>query len=300
MQKTTLVVLAAGLGSRFKQGIKQLTPVGPGGELIFEYSIHDALEAGFTKVVFIIRRDLEREFQETVGVRVEKKCEVAYVFQELSALPEGFSVPEGRVKPWGTGHALLLCRDVVREPFVVINSDDYYGKEAFGKMHDYLLTLHDKPRHYCMAGFVLRNTLSEHGSVTRAICQVDAQNFLTDIRETYQIVPCPGGARSEATGETLDPDAYVSMNMWGLTPEFFDILREGFPMFLRSLRPEDLTKEYLLPGILGGMVRENRARIALLTSADKWFGVTYAEDRPGVQEAFAKMVRDGVYASPLD
>ncbi len=299
MQKTALVILAAGLGSRYGKGVKQLAPVGPSGELIFEYAVHDALEAGFQKVVFIIRRDLEKEFKETVGSRIEKKCEVAYVFQDLDALPDGFSVPEGRTKPWGTGHALLLCRGVVREPFVVINSDDYYGKEAFGKLHDYLLLPDRGPRDYCMAGFVLRNTLSRNGSVTRGLCFVDAENFLTDIRETYQIVSDSRGVFSEATGEGIDPDSFVSMNMWGLMPEFLELLWEGFPRFLRSLQPGELAKEYLLPGILGALVREGKARIALLPSEDRWVGVTYAKDRPEAEDAFAAMVREGVYPSPL-
>ncbi len=300
MQKTTLVILAAGLGSRFKNGIKQLAPVGPSGELIFEYSVYDALEAGFDKVVFLIRQDLEEEFREIVGRQIEKQCEVAYVYQELDMLPDGFSVPEGRVKPWGTGHALLQCRDVVCDPFVVINSDDYYGKEAFRKMHDYLLKMNHVTNGYCMAGFVLRNTLSRHGSVTRGLCRVDGEHFLTDIRETYRIVSCLDGICSEESGEWLDPDSYVSMNMWGLMPEFLDFLSEDFPRFLRSLKPEDLTKEYLLPSILGAMARDGRVKITLLTTDDKWLGVTYAEDQPEVQEAFAQLVQEGVYPSPLE
>ncbi len=299
MQKTTLVILAAGLGSRFTGGIKQLTPVGPNGEIIIDYSIYDALAAGFDKIVFIIRRGMEQAFRERIGHSIETRCEVVYVCQELSDLPEGFAVPAGREKPWGTGHALLLCRGVIGEPFAVINSDDYYGQEAFVKIHDYLETHAADSHHYCMPGFILANTLSDNGSVTRGICQVDAESFLTDIVETYQVVKTPEGIRSEASGQTLDPASYVSMNMWGLTPEFLDVLRDGFPRFLAGLRPGDMNAEYLLPTIIGDMVRTGEAKVALLSTGDPWFGVTYAEDRPQVQKAFAQMVRDGRYHSPL-
>ncbi len=299
MQKTALVILAAGIGSRFGKGVKQLTSVGPNGELIIDYSIHDALEAGFDQVVFIIRRDLEQDFKEIIGNRVEALCEVKYVFQELDDLPEGFTVPEGRKKPWGTGQALLMCRGVVDLPFVVINADDYYGKEAFVKTHDYLLEHASDQRCYCMAGFVLKNTLSENGGVTRGICKVDSDHRLTDIVETFNIVKCPEGAKSEFTGELIDPDAYVSMNFWGMTPEFLDILQDGFIRFLADRKPDDLKGEYLLPDIIGGMLRMRKVQVALLTTHDKWFGVTYAADRQKVQEAFAGLVERGVYASPL-
>ncbi len=299
MAETTLVILAAGLGTRFGEGIKQLTPVGPNGELIIDYSIHDALEAGFDKVVFIIRRDLEKEFRETIGARTEKRCSVEYVIQDLENLPKGFSVPEGRKKPWGTGQAVLLCRDVIHEPFAVINADDYYGKQAFVKIHDFLMEHVSERRRYCMAGFVLKNTLSDHGSVTRGVCSVNEGRFLTDIVETRGIVKCPEGAASELTGEHLDVESYVSMNMWGLTPEFLDVLQYGFSEFLSETAPEDLTAEYLLPNIIGGMLRAGRVEVSLLETTDRWFGVTYAADRQRVQDAFAKFVEDGVYPSPL-
>ncbi len=299
VQKTSLVILAAGLGTRFGQGIKQLTPVGPGGELIIDYSIHDALEAGFDKVIFIIRRDLEQDFKETIGARTEKHCEVEYVIQDLDALPEGFSVPEGRTKPWGTGHAVLLCRDVINEPFVVINADDYYGKQAFVNTHDFLVEHAADRRCYCMAGFVLKNTLSEHGSVTRGVCKVDSDGYLTDIVETYKIVKCPEGARSEEAETWIDPESYVSMNMWGLTPEFLDVLDYGFPEFLTELSPGDLKSEYLLPNIIAGMLRTGRVQVKLLETDDKWHGVTYTADREGVRKAFSKLTEDGVYPSPL-
>ncbi|MCC8141919.1 MAG: NTP transferase domain-containing protein [Lachnospiraceae bacterium] len=300
MQKTTLVILAAGIGSRFGQGIKQLTPVGPSGELIIDYSIHDALEAGFDKVVFIIRRDLEEDFKAVIGRRIEALCEVAYVYQELNDLPEGFTLPEGRTKPWGTGQAVLVCRGVVEEPFLVINADDYYGKEAFVKIFAFLTEHASDHFCYCMAGFVLKNTLSENGGVTRGVCKVDEDHFLTDIVETAKIVKCPEGAHSEDTGEWIDPNSFVSMNMWGLTPEFLDLLGDGFAQFLSNLKPEDQKKaEYLLPNIIGGLLKEGKAKVACLETDDKWFGVTYAEDRQSVQEAFAELVKKGVYTSPL-
>ncbi len=299
MQKTSLVILAAGLGVRFGEGIKQLSPVGPNGELIIDYSIHDALEAGFDKVVFIIRRSLEKDFRETIGARTEKLCETEYVFQELDAIPDSFSVPAGRTKPWGTGHAVLLCRDVIHEPFAVINADDYYGKQAFVKTHDYLVSHASDRRSYCMAGFVLKNTLSDNGSVTRGICKVNSKHFLTDVVETYKIVKSPEGARSEDSGEWIDPESYVSMNMWGLTPEFLNVLGYGFMEFLSELKDGDITSEFILPNIIAGMLRGGRVKVALLDTDDKWYGVTYAADRPAVQEAFAKLIADGVYPSPL-
>ena len=300
MQKTTLVIMAAGIGSRFGGGIKQLAPVGPNGEIIMDYSIHDALEAGFNKIVFIIRKDLEKDFREIIGNRIEKLCEVAYAFQELDCLPEGFAVPEGRVKPWGTGQAVLVCRDVLHEPFAVINADDYYGKQAFVEVHDYLVAHAGEQYQYCMAGFILKNTLSENGGVTRGICKIDEEHRLTDIVETSDIVRCPEGAMIETTKKPVDPDSYVSMNMWGLTPEFLDILDEGFRGFLEDLKPEDIKAEYLLPTIIGGLLEDGKIQVTLLETRDKWFGVTYAEDRQSVVESFARLIEEGVYTSPLN
>ncbi len=299
MQKTTLVIMAAGLGTRFGEGIKQLTPVGPNGEIIIDYSIHDALEAGFNKVVFIIRKDLEADFKEIIGRRVEALCEVEYAFQELDKLPAGFSCPTERKKPWGTGHAIMVCRDLVKEPFLVINADDYYGKEAFVKVHDYLVAHADQPSSYCMAGFLLKNTLSENGGVTRGVCSVDENGYLTDVNETKNIVKADGCAIAESTGKELALDTYVSMNMWGLMPQFLDVLEDGFAGFLQALSPEDVTAEYLLPAVVDGLVKEKKATVQVLETKDSWFGVTYAADRPGVQAAFAKLIADGVYTSPL-
>ena len=300
MQKTALVIMAAGIGSRFGGGIKQLAPVGPNGEIIMDYSIHDALEAGFNKVVFIIRKDLEKDFREVIGNRIEKLCEVEYAVQELTCLPEGFSVPEGRTKPWGTGQAVLVCRDLLQEPFAVINADDYYGKQAFVKVHDYLVAHAGEQYHYCMAGFILKNTLSENGGVTRGICKTDGESHLTEVVETSDIVKCPEGARIGSTGEAVDANAHVSMNMWGLTPEFLDILESGFRDFLKGLAPEDIKAEYLLPTIIGGLLQEKKVQVTLLETQDKWFGVTYAEDRQSVVDSFAELIREGVYTSPLN
>lgn len=301
MKKTTLVILAAGLGSRFGGGIKQLEPVGPGGEIIMEYSIHDALEAGFNKVVFIIRKDLEKDFKEVIGNRIEKLTEVAYAYQALEDLPEGFSVPEGRKKPWGTGQALLCCRGIVNEPFVVINADDYYGKEGFRNIHAYLTSEDRTDMDFCMTGFVLGNTLSANGGVTRGICQRDEDGYLTGVKETKNVVKTKEGAavETEAGLELLDPDGLVSMNMWGLTPEFIEVLAEGFPKFLANVQEGDLKAEYLLPTIIDQLIQEKRAKVAVLRSDDSWFGVTYKEDKPYVMAAFEKLIAEGVYKEKL-
>ena len=301
MQKTTLVIMAAGIGSRFGAGIKQLTPVGPSGEIIMDYSIHDALEAGFNKIVFIIRRDLEKDFREMIGNRIEKLCEVAYAFQELDQLPEGFSVPEGRTKPWGTGQAVLSCKGLIHEPFAVINADDYYGKQAFAVVHDFLVQHAGTQYEYCMAGFLLKNTLSENGGVTRGICQLDAQNYLTDVVETQNIIKGQDGKiHVQGSGEILAADIHVSMNMWGLTPEFLDVLESEFVQFLQNVKPGDIKAEYLLPTLIGQMLQEQKVKVSVLETADKWFGVTYAEDRQSVVDALRKLTEAGFYTSPLN
>lgn len=300
--KTALVIMAAGIGSRFGGGIKQLEPVGPNGEIIMDYSIFDAIEAGFNKIVFIIRKDIEADFREVIGDRIEKVCaqkgiSVEYAFQSLQAVPEGASVPEGRTKPWGTGQAVLSAREQVDCPFAVINADDYYGKEAFVKLHDFLCGSHE-PNTYCMAGFILKNTLSENGGVTRGICQVDAHGYLTDVVETSDIVKTAGGA--EAGGVSVDPNAYVSMNMWGLGPEFMDVLQAGFEEFFRTAAKENPMKaEFLLPIYIGKLLREDRVSVKVLETRDKWFGVTYREDKPAVVESFRQLIEAGVYRPGL-
>lgn len=304
MKKTSLVILAAGIGSRFGGGIKQLAPVGPSGEIIMDYSIHDAIEAGFDKVVFIIRKDIEDDFRRIIGDRIEKLIPVEYAFQDINDLPEGFSVPEGRTKPWGTGQAVLAARDVIDEPFVVINADDYYGKNGFVAMHEALTGEEkesDKEQIY-LAGFVLKNTLSDNGGVTRGICSQDEEGCLTGIQETKNIIRTESGAAA-MTGDGLvdiDPESLVSMNMWGLMPSFVDTLRSGFPDFLRNVKEGDIKAEYLLPIIIDGMLKEKKAEVHVLRTEDKWFGVTYREDKDVVREAFAELVKNGVYVSPLN
>lgn len=304
MKKTALVIMAAGLGSRFGEGIKQLAPVGPNGEIIMDYSIHDALEAGFNKVVFIIRKDLEDTFREVIGSRIEKITEVSYVFQELDDLPEGFVRPQERVKPWGTGQAVLCCKEVVKEPFAVINADDYYGKEAFVKVHDFLIQEHsqDEKMQLCMAGFILGNTLSDNGAVTRGVCEMGSQGELTKVTETHNIIKTEDGAgvlREDQTVEPVDTNHLVSMNMWGLNPEFMLELEQGFTEFLKNLGEDSLKKEYLLPEVVDQMIQKQKARVQVLKTRDTWFGVTYQEDKKTVQEAFAKLIETGVYKEKL-
>lgn len=302
--KTSLVIMAAGIGSRFGGGIKQLEPVGPTGEIIMDYSIHDAIKAGFNKIVFIIRKDIEADFREVIGDRIEKLCdrlgvEVAYAFQAMDDIPEGEIVPEERKKPWGTGQAVLSCRGIVNEPFIVINADDYYGKEAFVKIHDFLLDYTpEKADDFCMAGFILKNTLSDNGGVTRGICQVDDNGFLTDIVETTEIVKTPNGAKS---GDTeIDPDSYASMNMFGFTPEFIGRLEDGFVEFFKTSAKENpLKAEFLIPIYAGQLLREKKITMKVLETSDKWFGVTYKEDKPMVVEAFKKLIADGEYNEDL-
>lgn len=303
MKKTALVIMAAGIGSRFGKGIKQLAPVGPNGEIIMDYSIHDALKAGFNKVVFIIRKDIEEEFRTVIGNRIEKITEVEYAFQALEDLPEGFEKPEDRTKPWGTGQAVLAARKVLSEPFMVINADDYYGKEAYVKVHDYLVQEQeaDGVMHICMAGFRLGNTLSDNGSVTRGICHIE-DGALTGVTETHDIYKTESGAETrseEGQAEELDVNSLVSMNMWGLTPEFMDVLEKGFVEFLSEIKPGDIKKEYLLPEMVDRLIKAGKAKVDVLETKDTWFGVTYQEDKASVIAAFEKLVKDGVYPENL-
>ncbi|MBQ7416143.1 MAG: nucleotidyltransferase [Oscillospiraceae bacterium] len=300
--KTALIIMAAGIGSRFGGGIKQLEPVGPMGQIIMDYSIHDAIEAGFDRIVFIIRKDIEADFREVIGDRIEAECakrgvSVAYAFQSLQGVPAGVEVPEGRTKPWGTGQAVLCAKELVDCPFAVINADDYYGKEAFVKLHDFLCSS-CAPGKYSMAGFILKNTLSENGGVTRGLCQVDANGYLTNVTETRNIVKTADGA--EVNGEKVDPDSYVSMNMWGLDPEFMVTLQEGFEEFFRTAAKEDpLKAEYLLPIYIGRLLQQGKVSVQVLETRDKWFGVTYREDKPAVVESFRQLIENGVYSPEL-
>lgn len=305
MRDTTLVIMAAGIGSRFGGGIKQLEPVGPGGEIIMDYSIHDALEAGFNKVVFIIRKDLEEDFREIIGNRIEKVANVAYAFQELDALPAGYAVPEGRKKPWGTGQAVLTIKGIVNEPFLVINADDYYGKEGFQKIHDYMVNEMDPEADtydMCMGGFILNNTLSENGAVTRGVCRLNEDGTLKNVTETFDIEWKGSGlfANDEEGNPVLvNPEQHVSMNMWGLPPSFLDELETGFPEFLDNVKESDLKAEYLLPRIIDNLIGSGKARVKVLETRDKWFGVTYKEDKEAVVAAIRRLIADGVYKEKL-
>ena len=305
MKETALVIMAAGIGSRFGGGIKQLEPVGPGGEIIMDYSIHDALEAGFDRIVFVIRHDLEKDFREVIGDRIEKIAPVSYAFQELDDIPSGFTVPQDRKKPWGTGQAVLSVRDIVNEPFLVINADDYYGKEVFQKIHDYMTGDMDENApvyDICMGGFILANTLSDNGGVTRGVCEVGEDEILRAVRETYNIIKTADGLTAsdkEGNPVTVREDQHVSMNMWGLTPAFIKELERGFPEFLSGLKEGDLKSEYLLPTIIDQMIKDGRARVKVLETRDHWFGVTYKEDKEGVAESIRALISQGVYPEKL-
>lgn len=305
--KTALVIMAAGMGSRFGGGIKQLEPVGPNGEIIMDYSIHDAIEAGFNKVVFIIRKDIKEAFHDAIGKRIEGICnrlnvEFAYAYQELDDLPEEIKKPVDRSKPWGTGQAVLVCKDIIKEPFVVINADDYYGKEAFKEAYSYLTNLPSADiMQICMVSFVLKNTLSDNGGVTRGVCEVDGHGMLADIEETHNIEKEDGKAviHKEDGDVFLDVDSPVSMNMWGITPEFFEILKTGFDEFLEKTESTDLKAEYLLPTMIGDLLSDGKLEVKVLQSHDQWFGVTYKEDKESVTAALRGLIEKGVYPSKL-
>ena len=292
----TLVILAAGIGSRFGGGIKQLEPVDDHGHIIMDYSIHDAIAAGFTKIVFIIRHDIEKDFREVIGNRIENVCathhvEVAYAFQELSDIPDfpGKEKVAGRTKPWGTGHAVLACDGLLDSPFCVINADDYYGKEGFVKAAQFL-----EKKQYGLVGYVLKNTLSDNGGVTRGICSVQ-DGKLVGIKETKNIIKTAGGA--EADGCAIDTESLVSMNFWCYPQKFMDVLKKGFPVFLENLS-DPMKEEYLLPIIADAMLQDGVA-FTVLSSHDHWFGVTYKEDKPDVVASFRKLIADGVYGENL-
>lgn len=291
--------MAAGIGSRFGGGIKQLAKMGPNGEIIMDYSIYDAKEAGFDKVVFIIRKDIEEEFKEVIGNRIQNYMDVEYVFQDINDLPEGFTCPEGRTKPWGTGQAVLCAKSVVDTPYVIINADDYYGKEAYREAYKELTS--DKEdsdvMNISMVGFILKNTLSENGGVTRGVCKVDEKRMLREIVETHNIIKTDKGAavKLDEKEEEIDIESPVSMNMWGLQPGFFEILEKGFSEFLSQLNEEDLKSEYLLPTIIGALLKQGKVQVKVLESKDKWFGVTYKEDKEGVVAAIRDLIDKGEY-----
>lgn len=294
---TTLLIMAAGIGSRFGTGIKQLEPVDASGHIIMDYSIHDAIEAGFNHVVFIIRRDIEQEFRAVIGDRIASICAahdvtVDYAFQDINDIPG--TLPEGRTKPWGTGQAVLAAKKALNTPFIVINADDYYGKEGFRSVHEYLVN----GGRSCMAGFVLKNTLSDNGGVTRGICKMDEQNNLTEVVETKNIVKTASGA--EADGVAVDVDSLVSMNMWGLTPDFLTILEGGFREFFEKEVPGNpLKAEYLIPIFIGELLKQGKMSVKVLKTDDTWYGMTYHEDVAAVKDSFKKMLEKGVYKTNL-
>lgn len=304
MDKPVLVIMAAGMGSRYG-GLKQIDPVDGDGHIIMDFSLYDAKRAGFEKAVFIIKKENEADFKATVGSRAEKYMEVAYVYQEVTNLPEGYSVPEGRMKPWGTAHAVLSCIDEVDGPFAVINADDYYGAEAFRLIYDYLKNHPDDGKYrYAMVGYELGNTVTDNGYVARGICRLSKSGELKGVHERTRIEKRDGGiAYSEDDGATWIPvpsDATVSMNMWGFTRSILEEIREGFPAFLdEGLKSNPMKCEYFLPAVVTRLLEEDRASVAVLKSADKWYGMTYKEDKPVVVEAIQRMKDEGLYTEHL-
>ena len=295
MQKPTLLVLAAGMGSRYG-GLKQIDPVGPSGETIIDYSIYDALRAGFGKVVFVIRKDIEQTFREVVGSRFENRLPVEYAFQELTKLPDGFTVPAGRTKPWGTGHAILVAEPVIHEPFAMINADDFYGADTFRVLAEYLQQVRPDSNDYAMVGFTLRKTLSDHGTVARGVCQVDATGQLKQIVEMLKIEKAGAGAKQ---GDIrLTGDEAVSMNFWGFTPALFHHLRTELTTFLAAHGQEEKS-ELLIPNVVNTLVTKGKATCQVLRTASSWFGVTYREDRPIVIESIRQLVAGGEYPAKL-
>ena len=296
----TLVIMAAGMGSRFG-GLKQMTPVDEEGHFIIDFSLYDAYQAGFRRVAFIIKREIEQTFRETIGARMEKWFHVDYVYQELNRLPEGFAVPEGRKKPWGTAHAVACCRGVVEGPFAVINSDDFYGRGAYEEIYRFL-TENETPHHYAMLGYQLRNTVTEFGSVARGVCHVQ-DGMLLDITERTKIFKRGQDAAYTEDGETFVPlsgDTQVSMNFWGFTPEILDEIWDAFPAFLAENLPANPEKcEFYLPTFVGSRLAEKKVSVRVLPCMETWHGVTYKEDLDSVKAAIGQLKREGKYPAKL-
>ncbi len=304
MKEPVLVIMAAGMGSRYG-GLKQIDPIDSQGNLIIDFSIYDAVRAGFKKIIFIIKREMEEDFKQRIGNRIADQAEVAYVYQELSCLPEGFAVPEGRKKPWGTGHAILSCRDIIQGPFAVINADDYYGRQAFSMIYDTLVSTEDSEKfQYSMVGYLLKNTLTEHGHVARGVCSVDGDGRLKGIVERVHIEKQGNRAvYTEDEGKTWEelPDSsIVSMNLWGFHKSILPVLEEKFTDFLQTravLNP--LKAEYFLPSVVGELIDEEKAEVRVLKSQDKWYGVTYKEDKEAVMGAIQNLKDIGIYPEKL-
>lgn len=304
MQKPVLVIMAAGMGSRYG-GLKQIDPVDADGHIIMDFSIFDAKRAGFEKVVFIIKKAIEKEFKEGIGNRISEYMDVDYVYQELDTLPEGFEVPEGREKPFGTGHAILRCKDVVKGPFAVINADDYYGVHAFQKIYQYLSENKDDEKYrYAMVGYILSNTLTENGYVSRGICEMDAEGYLTGITERTHIENRENGvAYTEDDGANwvpLSAESIASMNLFGFTASMLNELEEGFPRFLETgLKENPMKCEYFLPSVVGELIEQEKATVKVLKSTDRWYGITYKEDKQAVVDAIKRLKGEGVYPEHL-
>ena len=285
----TLVVMAAGMGSRFG-GLKQMEPVGPNGEVILDFSAYDAIKAGFTKIVFVIKHEIEADFKAIVGNHIAEKIKVEYAFQEVNDLPEGFTCPADRTKPWGTAQAILSCKGIVNEPFAVVNADDYYGKTAFKKVADFL---REDGNDYAMVGFRLENTLTENGYVSRGVCEIE-DGILTSVTERTKILDCKFTEDDGATWEQLLPDSVVSMNLWGFKPDLFGYIEEGFKAFLTE-KINVPKSEYYLPTVVSQLIDNGEKQVKVLVAEDKWYGVTYKEDKPNVVAALTQMVNNGLY-----
>lgn len=302
--KPTLVIMAAGMGSRFG-GLKQLTPVGPNGQMIIDYSVYDAHKAGFHKFVFVIKKQIEKEFKELIGNRLAEKYNVEYVFQELEKIPEGFSVPEGREKPWGTGHAILCCKDVVKEPFMVINADDFYGGGSYKILADFLAKEQKGEKmQFAMAAYILKNTLTENGSVSRGVASVDENGKLMDLVERTHIEIVEGKPAFSLDGgktfEALDENTPVSMNAWGFSKDMLDHLEELFIDFLQTTAKENpLKAEFYLPFAVNDMMAKGSAETTVFKTTDKWYGMTYIEDKADVVKAITDMTETGVYPANM-
>ncbi len=297
--KPTLFILAAGMGSRYG-GLKQLDGLGPSGETIMDYSVYDALRAGFGKIVFVIRKDFEQEFRDKIISKYEGHVPVEVVFQSIDKLPEGFTPNPDRAKPWGTNHAVLMGKDVIKEPFGVINADDYYGADSFRILGDFLRSVADKKNCYCMIGFKIENTLSENGGVSRGLCEVDENGNLTGVKECHGIERKNGEMIQVVEGENVPfpEDANVSMNMWGFTPDYFDYSEKAFVKFLNENQNE-LKAEFYIPSVVNDLIQDGTIELKVLETPSKWFGVTYAADRPATVAQFQKLVDEGLYPSPL-
>ena len=299
---TTLLIMAAGLGSRYG-GNKQVDQIGPNGEILMEYSIFDAVEAGFDKVVFVIRRSMDEQFRAMIGDKIAKKVRVEYAYQEYDSLPSWFTPPATRTKPYGTVHAVYCAKDLIHEPFAVINADDYYGKDAFRAMADSLHRLRETPNRASMVAYYLKNTISKNGHVTRGVCTTDENRHLVRVTETYSILPFPDGTirdiHDNPDGVLLDPDALVSMNLWGFEPSFFDAAEKYLNDFLKSDKEDPLKKECLLPALVDTMMHENGLQVEVLSTDAVWFGVTYREDKPHVADELLKLHQAGAYPKAL-